>query len=419
MWGRCRGVGREPYETMVDHAHVAWRCTCPSRSHPCKHALALLIMWVKGQVPDGAGADRCAARGPTATPAARPPPAADRPEVRRPRRRRRTMPTMPSRGPTVRPTWSRRARRAHRPPARAGWSSSTAGSTTACAPGSPTPRWLGTPRGTSSRPGSSTPSAGGLANRVRRLAGVVGARPDWHEVVLAELGILHLLADAGQRLGELPGGLADAVATSSAGRSARPTCSPASPRPTRGSSPVAATPAKTASRSAARGCAAQASGRWAMVLSFAAYRQSLDTSLVVGTRSRPICTATRVRVAGADRRSARGRRHPSGGAGGGATSSAHATRSGRRSPPSRGSTASRPPSSPRRRSPAAAGCSPTTAARWRSAPDAPGVPTLLAASAGRPITVTVEWTIDGCVPLTVHLRRSRPRHGTACRRSRS
>ena len=36
---------------MVDHVHVAWRCTCPSRSQPCKHALALLAMWVRGQVP--------------------------------------------------------------------------------------------------------------------------------------------------------------------------------------------------------------------------------------------------------------------------------------------------------------------------------------------------------------------------------
>ena len=50
-WGRCRGSGREPYETMVDHAHAAWRCSCPSRSQPCKHALALLVMWVRGQVP--------------------------------------------------------------------------------------------------------------------------------------------------------------------------------------------------------------------------------------------------------------------------------------------------------------------------------------------------------------------------------
>ena len=42
LWGRCRGSGAEPYETMVDHVDVAWRCTCPSRQLPCKHALALL-----------------------------------------------------------------------------------------------------------------------------------------------------------------------------------------------------------------------------------------------------------------------------------------------------------------------------------------------------------------------------------------
>ena len=51
LWGRCRGSGREPYDTMVDHVHTAWRCSCPSRSQPCKHTLALLVMWVKGQVP--------------------------------------------------------------------------------------------------------------------------------------------------------------------------------------------------------------------------------------------------------------------------------------------------------------------------------------------------------------------------------
>ena len=33
----------------------------------------------------------------------------------------------------------------------------------------------------------------------------------------------------------------------------------------------------------------------------------------------------------------------------------------------------------------------------------PDMPALLAASAGRPVTVTVEWTVDGAVPLTVHL----------------
>jgi len=52
LWGRCRGSGAEPYDTAVDHAEVAWRCTCPSRRHPCKHALALLLLWVRGGVPE-------------------------------------------------------------------------------------------------------------------------------------------------------------------------------------------------------------------------------------------------------------------------------------------------------------------------------------------------------------------------------
>ena len=57
--------------------------------------------------------------------------------------------------------------------------------------------------------------AGALANRVRRLAGLVGAGPDWHADVLGELGMLHLIAEAGRRLPALPGNLADVVATAS------------------------------------------------------------------------------------------------------------------------------------------------------------------------------------------------------------
>src|SRR5690606_36289726 len=54
--------------------------------------------------------------------------------------------------------------------------------------------------------------AGSLANRIRRLAGLVGASPDWHAEVLAELGMLHLIAQAGRRVPDLPGPLADTVA---------------------------------------------------------------------------------------------------------------------------------------------------------------------------------------------------------------
>ena len=52
LWGSCQGSGSEPYDTMVDHQHVGFTCTCPSRKTPCKHALALLLLWVRDQVVD-------------------------------------------------------------------------------------------------------------------------------------------------------------------------------------------------------------------------------------------------------------------------------------------------------------------------------------------------------------------------------
>src|SRR3954449_7135732 len=53
VWGRCTGTSAEPYECAVDHVDVAFRCSCPSRVLPCKHALALLLLWAKGQVAEG------------------------------------------------------------------------------------------------------------------------------------------------------------------------------------------------------------------------------------------------------------------------------------------------------------------------------------------------------------------------------
>jgi hypothetical protein len=54
VWGRCQGSGRTPYQVSIDLAGPAYRCSCPSRKFPCKHALALLLLWVRS---DGAVAD--------------------------------------------------------------------------------------------------------------------------------------------------------------------------------------------------------------------------------------------------------------------------------------------------------------------------------------------------------------------------
>ncbi|MFE2537461.1 SWIM zinc finger family protein [Streptomyces sp. NPDC059371] len=56
VWGLCRGSGSKPYQTVVDiadSAGPAYKCSCPSRKFPCKHALGLLLLWAgaDGAVP--------------------------------------------------------------------------------------------------------------------------------------------------------------------------------------------------------------------------------------------------------------------------------------------------------------------------------------------------------------------------------
>lgn len=49
LWGECQGSGAKPYQTQVDlrDSQQVARCTCPSRKLPCKHALALLVLWAQ------------------------------------------------------------------------------------------------------------------------------------------------------------------------------------------------------------------------------------------------------------------------------------------------------------------------------------------------------------------------------------
>ena len=52
VWGLCQGSGPQPYETCVDLTEPAYKCSCPSRKFPCKHTLALLLRWSAGAVPE-------------------------------------------------------------------------------------------------------------------------------------------------------------------------------------------------------------------------------------------------------------------------------------------------------------------------------------------------------------------------------
>jgi hypothetical protein len=46
IWGECQGSGANPYRVIADTEDVGSKCTCPSRKFPCKHALALMWMFV-------------------------------------------------------------------------------------------------------------------------------------------------------------------------------------------------------------------------------------------------------------------------------------------------------------------------------------------------------------------------------------
>ncbi len=49
VWGECQGSGATPHRVVVKEADTGYKCTCPSRKFPCKHALAL--MWMRADKP--------------------------------------------------------------------------------------------------------------------------------------------------------------------------------------------------------------------------------------------------------------------------------------------------------------------------------------------------------------------------------
>lgn len=422
VWGAYQGTAAEPYSTVVDHVAVGFRCTCASRRRPCKHAIALLLMWCGGQVADRATPPAVeawlASRSPapaeaTGTPAGGPgeaggagdaggpadaggadeasgpvdgageiddvpppPPERDERDAARDDRVARMMA-----GLTELDRWlDDRIRTGLADPALARY---------------------GTWDALAARLVDA--QAGSLANRIRRLAGLVGASPDWHDEVLAELGLLHLLSRAGRRLGSLPDPLADAVATTVGWQVRKADVLAGVPDTDRWV--IAGRSDQREDRIEVRRhwLRGSASGRWALVLSFAAFRQSLDTSLEVGTA----VEADLHRYPGPALRAIVGRRH--------ALPEAAA-------PPSTsiagacdeiGTTLATEPWLDR--VPATVRARPSRSGdRWVLTDGTGSVPmlddvsadrlaTLLALSAGAPVDVTIEWTPQGVIPVAIHL----------------
>jgi hypothetical protein len=194
VWGFCQGSGKKPYQTCVELAEPAFRCSCPSRKFPCKHALGLLLLWAAGGV-DGA----------------EPPEWVHTWLSERADRARRAENRAEAAGPKDEEAAARRASdRAAR--VEGGVAELKVWLTDRIGAG-----FAGFERngGEELRTVAARmvdAQASGLAGGLRRAAGLVGRR-DWPEALLAELSQLYLLADAATRLESLPPALAETVRT--------------------------------------------------------------------------------------------------------------------------------------------------------------------------------------------------------------
>jgi hypothetical protein len=47
VWGECQGSGSKPYQTGIDLSNLAFKCSCPSRKFPCKHGIALGLLYAR------------------------------------------------------------------------------------------------------------------------------------------------------------------------------------------------------------------------------------------------------------------------------------------------------------------------------------------------------------------------------------
>lgn len=47
LWGECQGSGSKPYQVAIDIGGPAFKCSCPSRTFPCKHGAGLMVLAVR------------------------------------------------------------------------------------------------------------------------------------------------------------------------------------------------------------------------------------------------------------------------------------------------------------------------------------------------------------------------------------
>jgi hypothetical protein len=266
LWGECLGSAAAPYRTVVDLSGPAYRCSCPSRKFPCKHALALLLLWSDGVVAAGGDppewAQNWLASREAATVSAKDPktPADPVAALRRAEQREARVAT----GLAELDRWlCDQVRQGLAASQRSGyrhWDDIAARMVDAQAPG--------------------------LAERLRALAAVPYSGSGWEARLLEEYALLRLLATAGRTQAGLPRPVRDTV-RSRVGFTVRQADVLADATPVRDQWHVLAVRDLDQDRIRTRRVwlHGRDSGRPALVLSFAAAGQTLDDSLRVGTKT--------------------------------------------------------------------------------------------------------------------------------------
>ena len=186
VWGLCQGSGKNPYQTQIDLSEPAFRCSCPSRKFPCKHALGLFIILATD-----------AGKFQTTAP---PPWVKEWIAKRRAREREQTEPVMPKKRVADPKAAARRAARREAKVEQGledldNWMRDLIRQGLADAPNHSPDFW----DNTAARLVDS--QAGGLARMVEELAEIVRSDAGWQERLLEKLAQIHLLV-SGYRLGE-------------------------------------------------------------------------------------------------------------------------------------------------------------------------------------------------------------------------
>lgn len=293
VWGRYIATSAEPYEVAVDLGGPAFRCSCPSRKVPCKHALGLLLMHAELRVapatrllfanewmhrrdghpsthepaesPDPqVGGDENVGAGPAAS--GRPARLGGVPDPQREKRRLERADRM-----------------------RAGaleldrWLADRVRTGLAATELAQPDTWQ--------RLAARLVDAqcGALANRVKRVATLVGRHARWHDDVLEEMAVLHALARAALHTSTLPDDLADGVHAATGLTAARDDVLAGVPTTARwlvaGESRVRE---DTITVQRTWLCAIDGDGgsgrhTWAMLLAFGAFGREVDSEHQVGT----------------------------------------------------------------------------------------------------------------------------------------